>query len=152
MKTSFHTLFQKTIFTAGILLFMHGTLPAQSTAKIKIRIIFGTRSHPAPEGNGCEGDKGICIIVRAGERINSQYTGEAEISMQSDGKLYFNILRDNGPAEAFEDVFYVHEDKPLPIDVAEELGYNAVTIRKGEYRLDTSRNPLGTVLLHVNTR
>jgi len=152
MKTSFHTLLQKTIFPAGILLFMHGTLPAQSHAKIKIRIIFGTRSHPAPEGNGCEGDKGICIILRAGERISSQYTGEAEISMQSYGKLYFDFLRDSGHAEVFEDGFYVHEDKPLPSDLALELGYDALTIRKGEYRLDTSRNPLGTVLLNVNTR
>lgn len=143
MKNQFYIsiitlLFLTTIFT---------TVQAQNGNRI--RIIFGTRSHPNGSGDGCEGEKGICLIITRGGALSSERLGSGEIS-EENGRLFLNITEDPSPAMDDEKTFLVAEDKVLPEDVAQELGYNRVTIRKGTYRLDKSKNPLGSVYLNAN--
>ena len=114
----------------------------------RIRIIFGTRSHPNSSGDGCEGEKGICLIITRGGASASDRLGSGEISEEY-GRLFLNITEDPSPAMEHENSFLVAEDKTLPKELARELGYERVTIRKGTYRLDKSKNPLGSVYLNA---
>jgi len=114
----------------------------------RIRIIFGTRSHPNGDGTGCEGEKGICVIITRGGGLSSEKMGSGEIS-EENGRLYLSITEDPSPAMDDENTFLVAQDKVLPTEVARELGYNRVTIRKGIFKLDKSKNPLGNVYLNA---
>lgn len=114
----------------------------------RIRIIFGTRSHPNGSGDGCEGEKGICLIITRGGASSSDRLGSGEISEEY-GRLFLNITEDPSPAMDHENTFIIAQDKSLPKEVAEEMGYSRVTIRKGTYRLDKSKNPLGSVYLNA---
>jgi hypothetical protein len=49
-----------------------------------------------------------------------------------------------------ENTFYLYSDKPLPPDVAMAFGYREITLKKGEYRIDKSDNPLGTIKIDAN--
>lgn len=133
-----------------IALFFFTTLFANVQAQNgnRIRIIFGTRSHPNGSGDGCEGEKGICLIITRGGASGSDRLGTGEISEEY-GRLFLNITEDPSPAMDHENSFLVAEDKELPKELVKELGYSRVTIRKGTYRLDKSKNPLGSVYLNA---
>jgi len=141
---------KKRFYISIIALFFFNTLfiTVQAQDGNRIRIIFGTRSHPNGDGTGCEGEKGICVIITRGGALSGERLGSGEIS-EENGRLYLNITRDPSPATDDENTFLVAQDKMLPTEVAQELGYNRVTIRKGTYRLDKSKNPLGDVYLNA---
>ena len=138
------------LYKSIIAIFFFTTLFASAEAQNgnRIRIIFGTRSHPNGDGNGCEGEKGICLIITRGEIINSESLGTGEMSEEY-GRLFLNITQDPSPAMDHENSFVVAEDKVLPKELAQALGYNKVTIRRGTYRLDKNKNPLGSVFLNA---
>ncbi len=148
MKKPVQTLFCSTLFLLG-LLFISEQIHAQSSQRI--RVIFGTRVHPTSDGKGCEGEKGICFIIiwRDQSRLTSEGTAEIQ---EVDGKILLNILQDPDPALDFENTFYVYEDKEIPADIAQEMGYSSITIKRGEYRLDKNKNRLGSVLLNADFR
>lgn len=148
MKKPVHTLFYSTLFILG-LLFISENLHAQSGQRI--RVIFGTRVHPTSDGKGCEGEKGMCFIIIWRDQSRSISEGTAEIQ-EMDGNLLLNIVQDPDPALDFENTFYVYEDKAIPADVAQEMGYSSITIKRGEYRLDKNKNRLGSVLLKADFR
>lgn len=148
MKKPVQTLFFSTLFILGLLL-TSNSATAQSTERIKV--IIGTRSHPTADGKGCEGEKGICFIITFRDQDRLHNSGVAEIQ-DIDGKLLLNILQDPEPAMDFENTFHVYEDKEIPADIAQEMGYSGITIRKGEYRLDKNKNRLGSVLLNADFR
>ena len=146
MKTLISINFKKIIFILGIFAFLSIESYAQNADKI--RFVFGTRSKPAAIGDGCDGEKGLCIRFHG--RTKTVETGEGIAEVQTvRGQLEFNIINDSSPAEENENIFYVYEDKILPQEIAEQLGFSKIIIRKGEYRLDKSRNRLGTVMLNA---
>ena len=146
MKTLISINFKKIIFILGIFAFLSLESYAQNAERIKF--VFGTRSKPAAVGDGCDGEKGLCIRFHG--RTKTVETGEGIAEVQTvQGQLEFNIINDSSPAEENENIFYVYEDKILPQEIAEQLGFSKVTVRKGEYRLDKSRNRLGTVMLNA---
>lgn len=147
MKTSVLTSFKKILFLLGVFAFISLELAAQNAERI--RIIVGTRSHPSPDGKGCEGEKGFCFIFGSTNKIVDSDAGIAEIQIVR-GQIQTNIISDPTPAESDENTFFLYEDKILPQETAEALGYSKIILRKGEYRLDKSRNPLGTVLLNAS--
>ncbi len=146
MKTLVSINFKKIIFILGIFAFLSLESFAQTNGKI--RLIFGTRSHPNASGDGCDPDKGICLIFGSSTKIVDPTLGIAEIQFER-GQLKFNIISDPSPAEGNENIFFVYEDKILPQESSEQLGFSKVIVRKGEYRLDKSRNRLGTVMLNA---
>ncbi|CAN5501302.1 hypothetical protein BH11BAC2_BH11BAC2_01930 [soil metagenome] len=123
---------------------------AQTTERIKFR--FGTRSHPNASGEGCEGDKGICIILNlSANRLAVNNCGVADVII-SGNKMTFNIVEDPSPALDSENYLNVYEDKSLDNATAEQLGYSSVIIKKGRYVLNKSKNKLGTAEVTITTR
>ncbi|MBK9637075.1 MAG: hypothetical protein IPO63_04390 [Bacteroidetes bacterium] len=147
MKTLVTKDFKKIFFILGIFAFLSLESYAQNAERI--RFVFGTRSKPAAIGEGCDGEKGLCIRFFSSSKTIGTGEGIAEVQTVR-GQLQLNIINDNSPAEENENIFYVYEDKVLPQEIAEQLGFSRVIIRKGEYRLDKSRNRLGTVLLNAS--
>ncbi|CAN5501295.1 hypothetical protein BH11BAC2_BH11BAC2_01920 [soil metagenome] len=125
------------------------TIYAQSNDRIKI--IIGLRSHANWLGYDCEGNKGMCFAVNVFNRnVNISNSGIGEISITGD-KMLLNILEDSSPATNSENYFYVYEDKILESAIAEQLGYTTITIKKGTYPLNKSKNRFGSVELNVVT-
>lgn len=143
MKTPVSNTFITKLFLIGI--FMVTTLQSISQTNDRIRFIFGTRSRPSADGKGCEGDKGLCVILNLKDKVMPDM-GLAEVQ-EVNGRLLLNILQDPSPAGPDENVFYVYEDKVLPAEIAGALGYDSVIIEKGEYPLDKRKNRLGAVQL-----
>jgi hypothetical protein len=143
MNNTLNTLFYKSLFISC--LFFVLTSAAHAQQQERIRIIFGTRVHPSADGKGCEGEKGICLIFTTTDiKGRSSDMGEAQLD-ESNGRIVLNILKDPDPALDYENTFYVYEDKRLPSDVASAFGYREIVLKKGEYRIDKSDNPLGKV-------
>jgi hypothetical protein len=114
----------------------------------RIRIIFGTRSHPSADGKGCEGEKGICIIITTKDRdVILDNKGTSEISMNDEGKIVFNIIEDSSPAQEDENTLYLFERKEIPQEVCKELGYDRIVLQPGKYFLNKSDNSLGTAVI-----
>ncbi|MBL7922937.1 MAG: hypothetical protein JNL88_01930 [Bacteroidia bacterium] len=149
MKTPVSNPFLITLFAIGI--FMITTLSSFAQSGNRIRFIFGTRCHPVGDGKGCEGEKGICIILNFKDKIYFSNSGQGEMEVIN-GRIQFSILSDHSPAAADENDFYVYEDKVVPVELAEELGYNSIVIKRGVYKLDKSRNPLGVAQLNAEFR
>lgn len=147
MKTLLIYHFKKSLFILGIIAFM--SLDASAQNAERIRFVFGTRSKPAAQGEGCDGEKGLCIRFFSSSKVIGTGEGQAEIQIVR-GQILFNIIEDSSPAEESENIFYVYEDKLLPGEISEQLGYSKIIIRKGEYRLDKSKNRLGTVMLNAS--
>lgn len=136
-------------FFATVFNFLSINCDAQDTERI--RIIFGTRSHPNSDGKGCEGDKGTCLIFAMQDRVALDNEGVAEITVKQN-RVYWNIIEDSSPAESNENTFYVYEEKILPAELVKELGYEQIVIQPGKYYLDKSRNPLGCVILEAEIK
>lgn len=147
MQTLVSINFKKIIFILGIFAFISLESYAQNAERI--RFVFGTRSKPAAQGDGCDGEKGICIRLLAKTTIIDKDLGVGEIQIIK-GQIQLNIISDPSPAESDENTFYIYEDRVLPNETAEQLGYSKIIIRKGEYRLDKSKNRLGTVMLNAS--
>lgn len=147
MKTKLSAHFKKSLFILGIIAFISLESSAQNAERIKF--VFGTRSKPAAQGDGCDGLKGLCIRFTSNSKTISSGEGIGEVQILR-SQLLLNIIEDSSPAEEDENTFYVYEDKTLPIEISEQLGYSKIIIRKGEYRLDKSKNRLGTVLLNAS--
>lgn len=143
MKNTVKTLFCKTLFIIGVFCNLNNA-SAQSNERIKF--IFGTRTHPNADGSGCEGEKGICILIIYGSNARTSDMGVAELS-EENGRLKFDILEDPDPAGDGENTFFVYEDKTLPSEAAERMGYSKVVIRRGEYPIDKNQARHGSVLL-----
>lgn len=142
------TLFNNTLFISSLFFLTTSNVLAQQQARIKI--IFGTRVHPSDDGKGCEGEKGICLIVTTKDlRTQGTALGEAQVE-EVDGHIRLSIQRDPDPAMDHENTFYLYSDKRLPADVALAFGYREIILKKGEYRIDKSDNPLGTVKIDAN--
>lgn len=146
MKTILNKYFKKSLFILGIIVFI--SLDASAQNAERIRFVFGTRSKPAAQGEGCDGEKGLCIRFFSSTKTMGTGEGIAEIQIVRN-QVHFNIIEDSSPAEADENIFYVYEDKTLPTEISEPLGFNKIIIRKGDYRLDKSKNPLGSVMLNA---
>ena len=146
---------KKYIFVLFILSFFSFSLIENCNAKPKL--VFGTRSHPIGNGEGCEGDHGLCIIIH-GRVVNDDFDVkdlgddmglvEAEII---DGELKLNILFDESKY-CFEKDFTVIKNIVLDEEVSEKLGYQNVTIEAGVYRVDFSKFRYGSVVLPVQIR
>lgn len=152
MKTSLKKSFLVSLFLLGI--FMITSTLSFSQTNGRIRLIFGTRTHPTADGKGCEGDKGTCFLIYSTASVGKMTepnSGVAEISIQ-EGKMIFNIVSDNSPAQADENTFYVFTDMKVPVEAARELGYNSIIIKRGQYKLDKTKNRLGQVTLPIITQ
>lgn len=147
MKTLLFYHFKKSIFILGIMAFI--SLEASAQNAERIRFVFGTRSKPAAQGEGCDGEKGLCIRFFSSTKTIGTGEGISEIQIVG-GQILFNIIEDSSPAEENENIFFVYEDKTLPAEISEQLGYSKIIIRKGQYRLDKSKNRLGTVMLNAS--
>lgn len=143
---NFQLLFVKSLFILSVLV----SFSCDSYAQLpKIKFIFGTRSHPNGTGDGCDGDKGICIIIRANQnRISISNPGVAEASINQ-GKLEFKIIEDASPATADENYFYVYSEKVLDPESSRALGYEQVTILPGKYPLSKKTSRYGSAVLSV---
>lgn len=148
MKTSIKTPFLTTLFLLGM--FMLSTLHSAAQSSQRIRVVFGTRTHPTADGKGCEGEKGICFLIYViKDRISTEpNSGVGEVVVEGQ-QLTLNIISDTSPAEYDEQFFHVYRDIAVPADAARALGYTSITIKKGRYPLNKSRNPLGQVTLPV---
>jgi len=147
MKTTSTKKIKHILFILGILAFFCIDSYAQTAQRI--RLIVGTRSRPSSDGKGCDGDKGFCFIFGSSNKTIGQEAGVAEVQVVKN-QLMINMISDPSPAEANENTFYVYEDKVLPMESSEELGYSKIIIRKGQYPIDKSRNRLGSVLLNAS--
>lgn len=128
-----------------------------NTSMAKPKFVFGTYSRPDAEGEGCEGVRGLCIIIH-GRIVNDDFDikdlGDdmalAEIEIV-EGELKMNILFDNSK-NCFERSFRVIKNVTLDETVCEALGYRHVVIEPGEYVVDFSRYQFGAVVLPVTIR
>ncbi len=152
MKTSLKKSFLVSLFLLGI--FMITSTLSFSQTNGRIRLVFGTRTHPTADGKGCEGDKGICFLIYTTANIGKSTepnNGIGEVTLQ-DNKIIFNIVSDNSPAQADENIFYVYQDMKIPAEAAREFGFNSIIIKRGQYKLDKTKNRLGQVTLPIITQ
>lgn len=118
-------------------------------------IVFGTRSHPCNDGEGCCGDKGVCLIIKtsvAGDDPELEKgEGLADISMTEDGKILWAIKEDTYEDNK-GDEFQVPQDRDLSREVTRALGYDRVTLQEGGYEVDYSHReyPYGVVELEAD--
>lgn len=117
--------------------------------------IFGTRSKPCDcdgnnDGNdGCDGTRGICIIIHfgidGGNRPLGENIGLGSFTFTDPGKdIRLSILEDQSVINPLLDtLFTVQSDMPIP----EAIIAGGYTIKQGVYPIDYSRNPLGEVVL-----
>lgn len=144
MKTQSLSLFKVSFLFLLITLATTG----QAQTAGRIRVIFGSRSHPASGGDGCEGDKGICLIVNLhASRTGIPNLGAAELSLEK-GKLRFNITEDGSPAERSESYLNLFTDKVMDPETCRLLGYDQMILKAGRYTLDKTKNPLGSALIN----
>jgi hypothetical protein len=108
------------------------------TAGITVTINVGRRSR------GCTGF-GICDIIISTSSAERAVPG---VATMHDGMLDLDLL---GTAPDHGDLLTLDEDVVLDDATSRALGYQQVTVRKGEYRVDYSSNPNGHVLLPVQT-
>ncbi len=118
-------------------------------------IIFGTRCHPCNDGEGCCGDKGICVIIRTevaeSDPELGQGKGLADVSVTEEGKILWGIKEDTYEDNKGEE-FLVPEDRELSPEVARALGYERIILREGSYDVDYSQEkeyPFGVVELEA---
>ena len=115
----------------------------------RIRLIFGTRSHPASGGDGCEGEKGICVILNLhAARTDISSPGYADVAIEK-GRLRFNITEDASPANTTENFLNLYTDKALDPETCRSLGYDQLIMKAGRYPLDKTKNPFGSALINI---
>ena len=124
------------------LVFNFISIHANAQNQERIRVIFGTRTHPNSQGTGCEGDKGTCIIITLKDKVAIDNPGIAEISVK-EGMVEWTIIEDSSPAVEDENILYVYNLKEIPKEICRELGYDNITLLPGEYYLDKSKVKLG---------
>lgn len=112
----------------------------------KIRVVFGTRCKRY--NDGCSGDKGICLFISNSEKAGAGSYGTAEVSIVS-GQIKMDIIQDSSPATDLEKIFYLYTTKSLPAEVCNYLGYKSIVLQPGEYRIDKTRYPLGSILIRA---
>jgi hypothetical protein len=152
MKNSLKKSFLLSFLLLGIVMITSTLSFSQTNGRI--RLVFGTRTHPTADGKGCEGDKGICFLVYTTANIGKSTepnSGIGEVSLQ-DGKIIFNIVSDSSPAQTDENTFYVYQDMKIPAEAAREFGFNSIIIKRGQYTLDKTKNRLGQVALPIITQ
>jgi len=120
-------------------------------------IMFGTYCKPCDcdgdgETDGCDGDKGICLIVRFGidnqQRPLNDRIGVGRFTFNGLGNdIILSMEEDATPPDPNVDqYFHVNEDMIIPEDVIAG-GY---VIEQGVYPIDYSTNLLGDVVLSSN--
>ncbi len=118
-------------------------------------IIFGTRSHPCEDGDGCCGNKGVCLIIKTSvagtETELERGEGLADVSVTEEGRVLWGI-REDYYEDNKGDKFHVPEDHELSQEVAQALGYDRVILQEGIYEVDYSQEkeyPFGIVELEA---
>jgi hypothetical protein len=119
-------------------------VPSTVDAAIGITIYIGR--------TGCSPGMGICRIVidlRQSDRPAgpSKESAEASATIQ-DGKLRLDLSR---PMPGKGDAIPVDEDITLDPRTAKALGFESVTVLKGEYQIDRRASKFGTLELAVRT-
>lgn len=126
---------------------------SEAIARPKLQIIITTKHKDV----GCSVEGGWCIDINIwGERVISlpgsgaDPSGRpAEIQVSDDGRTATLTFSDsNYPARLA--TFDAQADYVLPAEIAKSLGCNGVTLLKGSYKVDYSRNRNGVITF--NTR
>lgn len=118
-------------------------------------IIFGTKCCPNEDATGCEGDKGICLIIKSEVAGADAELGEgeglADVSVTRDGKILFGIKKDYYKGNK-GDRFHVRDDHEMSQEVARALGYDQVILQEGSYKVDYSHReyPYGVVEIEAD--
>jgi len=125
-----------------------------TSADARIKVSFGTKSHPDSTGY-CGGDKGICIIIDIGRYSGGEVyglgdaMGVANIGLTDDGDLKMEILYDS-EKENKGDYFIVEKDVPLNEEICKELEVSSLSIKAGKYLVDYSQFENGSVILNTS--
>ncbi|MFM2134819.1 MAG: hypothetical protein RL021_219, partial [Bacteroidota bacterium] len=144
-----------------IALVLFASSMAVSHPSSAIKITFGTKCHPDDNG-GCDGDKGICIIIEIKnaeglfrETDPRPALGDdmamAELACTDAAHIRLDILAQqsdvvNGP------YFTVEQPVALNAELVTKLGLQYAVIQPGRYSVDYSTRRFGTVLLDAVTR
>lgn len=140
----------------ALLLSLPLVVPPPSEALFTITIYFGK--------TGCRPGFGICRIdigsareaeaPKGGETERAARKGQASASVEQDktardaSHLYLKIeMRTALPEKA--SVVPIGENLPLDAATSKALGFKNVTVLSGEYKIDYSKNKLGSVALNV---
>ncbi|MCA0333286.1 MAG: hypothetical protein LCH44_04980 [Bacteroidetes bacterium] len=109
----------------------------------KIKVVFGTKSHPAKDGEGCEGDKGICIRIAVESLSTNPNTvsdtdlGVAELQVDNN-VIIFNVVKDN--SGTISNTFTLEQDITLTDSVARQLGLTKCILKAGVYPYSTKEH------------
>lgn len=134
--------------------------PSQESGDVKAAgggttIIFGTKCCPNEDATGCEGEKGMCLIIKTevagADAEPGEGEGLADASVTRDGKVLLGIKEDYYEDNK-GDEFHVREDHELSREVARALGHERVILQEGAYRVDYSHReyPYGLVELEAD--
>lgn len=140
----------------GLLLSLPLSMPAPSEARFSITIYFGQRP-------SCSGF-GLCRIVidasreaeapRGGETARAVRRGEASATIEQDrtardtSHRFLKVeMRTAVPEKA--SVIPVSDNIALDAATSKALGFKSVTVLRGDYKIDYSKNKLGSIVLNV---
>ncbi len=131
-------------------------LPTTSQAMFSITIYFGN-------GRACEGF-GFCkIVIGAAREAEAPKSGEAERASRN-GQASATVEQDKSAREANHLYLKIEMNTPLPIKaavmpVAEDLtldaatskalGHKSITVLKGNYKIDYSKNKFGSLAVNM---
>lgn len=132
-------------------------IPTTSQAMFSITIYFGQR--PSCSGFGlCRIDIGAAREAsKGGEAERAAPRGEASASVEPDktaketSHLYLKIeMRTALPEKA--SVMPLTENLTLDAATSKALGHKSITVLKGDYKIDYSKNKFGSLLLKIEAR
>ncbi|HXG94663.1 MAG TPA: hypothetical protein VNN73_20140 [Blastocatellia bacterium] len=146
------------VVVLALMLMLPMALPPQTEAAFSITIYFG-------KPPSCSGF-GLCKITigfdrqstsKDGETERAARKGDASATVEQDktaretNHLYLKIeMKTALPEKA--SVLPVAENVTLDAATSKALGFKSITILKGEYKIDYSKNRLGSVALNVEAR
>jgi hypothetical protein len=155
------------LFCCGVLLVLAPLmLPTTTQAMFSITIYFG-KAQCAPGVGICRIDIGAREAGRRTPAERAAPTGEASATVEEDKKasaggggeagaretvhLYLKIEMKTAPPKR-ESVMPVSEDLVLDAATSKALGHKSITVLKGDYKIDYSKNKFGSLLLKITAR
>ena len=96
----------------------------------------------------CGGSKGFCFIYSRDKTSAAKARAVQGVAWMEGDKLRIDF-ESSLPGQGKRETITVFEDMALDTDLARKLGYKNVTLPRGDYRVDYSRQKFGSVLVGV---
>lgn len=121
--------------------------PAQQAQQARYTVSMGFRDGATTKD--CGGSKGVCFIISRDKTSAAKARGGVQGVASMEGDKLRIDFESTLPGQGKRETIAVFEDMALDAGLANKLGYKSVTMLRGDYRVDYSRQKNGAVLVDV---